>query len=300
MPRYIPVLVFAVCLHAADYDILIRNAHVIDGSGNPWFRADVGVSDGRIAAIGRLEGRTGYRTIDANGRALAPGFIDVHTHIEGAVEKVPTGDNYLRDGVTTVITGNCGGSEVNLGEWFPKIEKLGLGLNVGSLIGHNSVRNAVMGTANRKATPEEIQKMQALVEEAMRDGAVGFSTGLIYIPGTYSDTEEVVALAKAAAKYGGVYASHMRDEGSKVLQAIEEAVTVGKQAGVPVELSHFKIDNKSIWGDSTNRSRWSRSTGRRAWTSSSINILTSDRVPILESRYPVGRSRTARMPFGHV
>jgi N-acyl-D-amino-acid deacylase len=251
MPRYISALVFAVCLHAADYDILIRNARVIDGSGNPWFRADVGVRDGRIAEIGRLEGRTGYRTIDAGGKALAPGFIDVHTHIEGDVEKVPTGDNYLRDGVTTVITGNCGGSEVNLGEWFPKIEKLGLGLNVGSLIGHNSVRNAVMGTANRKATPEEIQKMQALVEQAMRDGAAGFSTGLIYIPGTYSDTEEVVALAKAAAKYGGVYASHMRDEGSKVLQAIEEAVTVGKQAGVPVELSHFKIDNKSIWGDST-------------------------------------------------
>jgi N-acyl-D-amino-acid deacylase len=108
-----------------------------------------------------------------------------------------------------------------------------------------------MGTANRQATPEEIQKMQALVEQAMRDGAVGFSTGLIYIPGTYSNTEEVVALAKAAAKYGGVYASHMRDEGSKVLQAIEEAVTVGREAGLPVELSHFKIDNKSIWGDST-------------------------------------------------
>jgi N-acyl-D-amino-acid deacylase len=251
MFRYILACLLAVSLRAADYDILIRNAHVMDGSGNPWFRADVGIRDGRISAVGRLDSRSGYRTIDAAGRALAPGFIDVHTHIEGAVEKVPTGDNYLRDGVTTVITGNCGGSEVNLGEWFPKIEKLGLGLNVGSLIGHNSVRNAVMGTANRQATPEEIQKMQALVEQAMRDGAVGFSTGLIYIPGTYSNTEEVVALAKAAAKYGGVYASHMRDEGSKVLQAIEEAVTVGREAGLPVELSHFKIDNKSIWGDST-------------------------------------------------
>lgn len=250
MSRYILACLLAVCLHAADYDILIRNARVIDGSGNPWFRADVGIRDGRIAGLGRLNGRSGYRTIDAAGRVLAPGFIDVHTHIEGAVEKVPSGDNYLLDGVTTVITGNCGGSEVNLGEWFPKIEKLGLGLNVGTLIGHNSVRDAVMGSANRQATPEEIQKMQALVEQAMRDGAVGFSTGLIYIPGTYSNTEEVVALAKSAAKYGGVYASHMRDEGSKVIQAIEEAVTVGKEAGVPVELSHFKIDNKSIWGAS--------------------------------------------------
>jgi N-acyl-D-amino-acid deacylase len=251
MSRYILVCLFAVCLHAADFDILIRNARVIDGSGNPWFRADVGVRDGRIVSVGRLEERSAYRTIDASGRVVAPGFIDVHTHVEGDVEKIPTGDNYLLDGVTTVITGNCGGSEVNLGEWFSKLDKLGLGLNVGSLIGHNSVREAVMGTANRQATPEEIQKMQALVEQAMRDGAVGFSTGLIYIPGTYSNTEEVVALAKAAAKYGGVYASHMRDEGSKVMQAIEEAVTVGKEAGVPVELSHFKIDNKSIWGSST-------------------------------------------------
>ncbi len=196
MSRSILACLFAVCLHAADYDILIRNARVIDGSGNPWFRADVGIRDGRIASIGRLEGQSAYRTIDAAGRVVAPGFIDVHTHVEGDVEKIPTGDNYLLDGVTTVITGNCGGSEVNLGEWFSKIDKLGLGLNVGSLIGHNSVREAVMGTANRQATPEEIQKMQALVEQAMRDGAVGFSTGLIYIPGTYSNTEEVVALAQ--------------------------------------------------------------------------------------------------------
>ena len=235
---------------AADYDILIRNARVIDGSGNPWFRADVGVRDGRIVDVGRLSDRSGFRVIDAAGRVLAPGFIDVHTHIEGTVEKVPRGDNYILDGVTTVITGNCGGSEVNLKEWFPKIEKLGLGLNVGTLIGHNSVRRQVMGSANRLATSDEIQKMQALVEQGMRDGAVGFSTGLIYLPGTYSNTEEVVALAKAAGKHGGVYASHMRDEGSKVLQAIEEAVTAGKAAGVPVQLSHFKIDNKGLWGNS--------------------------------------------------
>jgi len=199
-------LIFAllpVCLPGADYEILIRNARVVDGSGNPWFRGDVGLRDGRISAVGRLADRSAYRVIDAAGRVLAPGFIDVHTHIEGAVEKVPRGDNYLLDGVTTVITGNCGGSEVRLGEWFTKLEKLGLGLNVGSLIGHNSVRRAVMGTANRQATADEISKMQALIEQAMRDGAVGFSTGLIYTPGTYSTTEEVVGLDKAAAKYGG-------------------------------------------------------------------------------------------------
>lgn len=269
----------AVCLQAADYDILIRNARVVDGSGNPWFLADVGVRDGRIVGVGRLSGRSAYRTIDANRRVLAPGFIDVHTHIEGAVEKVPRGDNYLLDGVTTVITGNCGGSEVPLGDWFAKIEKLGLGLNVGSLIGHNSVRRAVMGTANRLATPDEIGKMQALIEQAMRDGAVGFSTGLIYTPGTYSNTEEVVALAKAASKYGGVYASHMRDEGAKVKQAIEEAVTVGKAAGVPVELSHFKIDNKGIWGASTE-------------SLALVEKFRREGVDVVVDQYPYDRSST--------
>ncbi|MFN7926076.1 MAG: amidohydrolase family protein [Bryobacteraceae bacterium] len=171
--------------------------------------------------------------------------------MEDGVEKVPRGDNYLLDGVTTVITGNCGGSRPNLGEWFAKIEKPGLGLNVASLVGHNTVRNQAMGTANRKATPEEIARMEALVEQGMRDGAVGFSTGLIYIPGTYSDTAEVVALAKAAARFGGAYASHMRDEGDKISDAIEEAVRVGREAGMPVQISHFKIDNRNLWGGST-------------------------------------------------
>lgn len=243
-------ITFAACGFAADYDLVIRNGRVIDGTGNPWFRADVAIRNGRIAAIGRLADATADRVIDARDRVVAPGFIDVHTHIEGSVEKVPRGDNYLLDGVTTVITGNCGGSELNLSEWFDRIGKLGLGLNVATLIGHNTVRREVMGTENRLATPEEIERMQALVEKAMREGAVGFSTGLIYIPGTYSDTAEVVALARAAAKHGGTYASHMRDEGEHVLEAITEAVTVGRETGMPVQLSHFKIDNRRLWGSS--------------------------------------------------
>jgi N-acyl-D-amino-acid deacylase len=244
------LLCIAPLVTAADYDILIRNARVIDGSGNPWFRGDVAVKDGRIAAIGRLANVSATRTIDAHERIIAPGFIDVHTHVEGGVEKNPRGDNYLLDGVTTVVTGNCGGSELNLATWFDKLDKLGLGLNVASLIGHNTVRSEVMGTANRLATPDEIARMQRLVDRAMRDGAVGFSTGLIYIPGTYSNTAEVVSLAKAAAAHGGIYASHMRDEGEHVLDAITEAVTVGKEAGMPVQLSHFKIDNRRLWGAS--------------------------------------------------
>jgi N-acyl-D-amino-acid deacylase len=248
--RFLPLLLLTLSAGAADFDLVIRNARVVDGSGNPWFRADVGIREGRVAAVGNLTKAAADRVIDARDRVVAPGFIDVHTHIESTVEKLPRGDNYLMDGVTTVVTGNCGGSYADLEAAFAKLEQAGLGLNVASLIGHNTVRREVMGTANRFATPEEIARMQELVEKGMRAGAAGFSTGLIYIPGTYSSSDEVVALAKAAAKYDGVYASHMRDEGARVLEAIEEALRVGREAGMRVQLSHFKIDNRKLWGNS--------------------------------------------------
>ena len=248
--RLLALWVLPFALWGADYDLLIRNARVLDGAGNAWFRADVGVKDGRIAAVGRLANATADRVVDARERIVAPGFIDVHVHVEGNIERNPRADNFLLDGVTTVITGNCGSSELNLAEWFAKIEKLGLGINVASLVGHNSVRREVMGSANRQATPEEIRKMQGLIDRAMRDGAVGFSTGLEYIPGTFANTAEVVALAKAAAAHGGVYTSHMRDEGIHEIDAINEAVNVGKEAGMPVEISHLKIDRPSVWGAS--------------------------------------------------
>jgi N-acyl-D-amino-acid deacylase len=248
--RFSLILLATACALAADFDLLIRDARIVDGSGNPWYRASVGILNGRIAAVGTLASATATRTIDARNRVLSPGFIDVHTHVEGSVDKVPRGDNYLLDGVTTIVTGNCGGSRLELAQWFRQLEEQKLGLNLATLIGHNTVRSKVMGTANRKATPEEIESMQALVDQAMRDGAVGFSTGLIYIPGTYSETSEVVALAKAAARHSGVYASHMRDEGERITEAIDEAVQVGRQAGMPVQISHFKIDNKKLWGAS--------------------------------------------------
>jgi N-acyl-D-amino-acid deacylase len=248
--RFILALLLPLAAGAADYDILIRNARVIDGSGAASYQADVAVKDGRIAAIGALAGSTATRTIDAGGRVAAPGFIDVHTHVEGNIERNPRADNFLLDGVTTVITGNCGGSELNLAGWFTQLTNLGLGINVGSLVGHNSVRREVMGAANRQATPEEIRKMQSLVDRAMRDGAMGFSTGLEYIPGTYANTAEVVALAKAAAAHGGIYSSHMRDEGTHEIAAITEALNVGKQAGMRVEISHLKIDRRRVWGAS--------------------------------------------------
>lgn len=279
MLRWSALAVAAFCLQAADYDILIQNARVADGTGNPWFRADIGVRDGRIAAIGQIRNASAFRIIDAAGRVAAPGFIDVHTHIEGAIEKVPRADNFLLDGVTTVVTGNCGGSKAQLGEWFGQLQQSGLGINVASLIGHNTVRREVMGTANRTATAEEITRMGELVEQAMREGAVGLSTGLIYIPGTYSNTEEVVALAKAAAKHGGLYASHMRDEGKKVMQAIEEAVTVGREAGMPVQLSHFKIASPPMWGSSDK-------------TIGLVEKFRREGVDVVVDQYPYDRSST--------
>jgi N-acyl-D-amino-acid deacylase len=246
----LPLALFVAALAAepAGYELLIRNGRVIDGAGNPWYVADVGVKDGRIAAVGRLDGATAARVIDAGGLVVTPGFIDVHTHLEGGIRRHPTADNFVFDGVTSAVTGNCGGSETDLPRFFSELRQGGISLNVATLIGHNSVRRAVMGTEQRDATPEEQAKMEALIEKAMRDGAVGFSTGLIYIPGTYSKTSEVVGLARAAARHGAIYTSHMRSEGEGVFDAIDEALRIGRDAGMPVEISHFKVSNKKLWG----------------------------------------------------
>ena len=158
--------------------------------------------------------------------------------------------SFIYDGVTTCITGNCGSSNTDIGKYLRWIDSLKLSINVATLIGHNDVRKAVMGRANRDATPEEQQKMEAIVDKAMKDGAVGLSTGLIYIPGTYTKTPEIISLAKQAAKYNGVYATHMRDEGDSVINAIEEALTIGREANIPVEISHFKLSGQQNWGRS--------------------------------------------------
>lgn len=232
-------------------DVLIKNGRIIDGTGNPWYRGDVAIRDGKIIAIGFLEKISAKKVIDANSQIVAPGFIDVHTHIEGDEKLNPTADNFIYDGVTTVITGNCGLSEVDLRKYFYTIDSLKISVNVASFIGHNDVRKQVMGTANRLPTPQEQQQMEALVAKAMKDGAVGMSTGLIYIPGIYSQTNEIVGMAKQVAPYNGVYASHMRNEGDSVLAAINEALQIGREAKVPVEISHFKIGGRQNWGRST-------------------------------------------------
>ena len=234
---------------APPYDLLITNARIVDGSGNPWFRADVAIKDGRIARIGRLGSDTANRTIDARGQILAPGFIDVHTHVE-SVYNSPAAENFVRMGVTTLVTGNCGGSTTEVAEFLGRINKEPLAINLATLIGHGSVRRKAMGLDDRAPAPEELKQMESIVEQAMKDGAVGLSTGLIYVPGTYAKTDEVVALARVAAKYQGLYATHMRNEGDKVADAIRESIQIGEQAGLPVDISHFKISNKKLWGQS--------------------------------------------------
>jgi N-acyl-D-amino-acid deacylase len=235
----------------AEFDLVISGGRVVDGTGNPWFKADVAVKNGRIAEIGRIDPSRAARVITAKDLIVAPGFIDVHTHIESNIFDLPAAENFLRMGVTSVVTGNCGGSALPLGDWFARLEQKGFSINVASLVGHNTVRHDGMGgDFDRPPTPEELRKMRDLVDQAMRDGAVGFSTGLEYVPGTYAKTDEIAELAKVAAGYGGIYATHMRNEDLTVEQAIKESLEVGSLAGCPVEISHFKISSKSRWGAS--------------------------------------------------
>ena len=246
------VLILLITGSKAQYniDILIKNGKIVDGTGNSWFYGDIAIDDGKIIQVGRQINIAASKTIDAKGFIVAPGFIDVHTHIEGDEFRNPTANNFILDGVTTVVTGNCGSSNVDLDDYFKKLDSLKTSVNVATLIGHNSVRRAVMGNANREPTEEELKQMEALVEQAMKSGAVGLSTGLIYIPGTYSKTNEIVRLAKVAGQFKGLYASHMRNEGDSVVQAINEALTIGREANLPVQISHFKVSGQQNWGRS--------------------------------------------------
>ncbi len=232
---------------AEQYDLVITNARIVDGTGNPWFRGSVAVKDGRIVKVGRIDTSNAKQTIDAQNKIVAPGFIDVHTHVEGIYE-TSLAENFVRMGVTSLITGNCGASVTDIKSFLGRIKEKPLAVNLATLIAHGSVRAQVMGLDNRAPTVEEQTKMNALVEQGMKDGAVGLSTGLIYIPGTFAKTEEVVELAKVAARFGGIYASHIRDEGTDVVKSIEEAINIGEQANIPVEISHFKISSKKLWG----------------------------------------------------
>lgn len=245
---------------AERYDLILRNGRVIDGTGAPWYRGDVAIRGDRIVAIGRLNEAEAARTVDVAGLYVAPGFIDMMGQTGASFLKDPrSADNLLLQGVTTLNAGE-GQSDAPLGgkdaesagwrtmaEYFDRLDKTGMPMNVVQTVGHTQVRQLVLGDTDRKATPEELERMKALVDEAMRAGAIGLSTALIYPPAVYAPTEEIIALAQVAGKYGGGYYTHMRNEGDRLLEAIDEALTIGREAGTPVHIFHLKAAGRANW-----------------------------------------------------
>ena len=256
---------------ATPFDVVIENGHIIDGTGSPWYAADIGIREGRIAAIGHLAGEAATRRLDARGKVIAPGFIDMLGQSELTILVNPHLPSKIFQGITTEITGE-GGSVAplndsiiaadhvtyehymltpdwrTLAQYFARLEKQGLGINLATYVGATQVRRMVLGDVDRQPTAAELERMRAHVRAAMEDGAVGVSTSLQYAPAPYATTEELIALASEASKYGGVYATHMRSEGAHIFEAIDEAVRIGREAKIPVEIWHLKAAGKPQWG----------------------------------------------------
>jgi N-acyl-D-amino-acid deacylase len=237
------------------YDLLIRTARIVDGTGSPWYRGDIALRGEAIARIApRIDGPAA-RTIDAGGHVVAPGFIDIHTHARRGIFDVPTADNYLRQGVTTLIEGPDGSSPLPIKPFLERLAALHITPNFALFVGQGTVRDQVIGSVNRKATPDEIEKMRGLVRQGMLDGAFGLSSGLFYVPGTFTPTAEVIELAKVAGSMGGIYISHMRDEASGILTSVRETIEIGEKGGLPTQVTHHKIIGKANWGKSVDTLR---------------------------------------------
>jgi N-acyl-D-amino-acid deacylase len=282
LPRFSLALLFATILlfphqpfaqapQKAQYDILIVNGHILDGTGSPWYEGSVAIKGGKIAEIGRIANVSAKHTIDAKGLIVAPGFIDLHSHSDFALLADGKAESKIRQGVTTEIIGESASAGpvlgtaippldkelaamqlsrtwTTLGEYFATLQKHGTAVNIASYVGSGQVRLDVMGNVNRAPTPAELDKMKGLVDQAMRDGAIGISSGLIYPPNAFATTDELVELAKVAARYGGIYTSHIRDEGDHEPEALREAIEIGEKGGLPVHILHFKMAAKQNWG----------------------------------------------------
>src|SRR4029077_350317 len=258
-----------------DYDLIIRNGHIIDGTGNPWYAADVAISGDHVVAIGDLHEARAKREIDAKGRVVAPGFIDMLGQSEVSLLLDNRSLSKLSQGITTEITGEGGSIApqnaktiapqqpfldqyklkvdwTTLDGYFRRLERQGTPLNIGTYVGSAQVREAIIGDDDRAPTPAELDQMRALVERAMKDGALGVSSALIYPPNIYAKTDELIALAQVASKYGGIYATHMRSEGASEMPALAEAIRIGREANLPVEIFHLKVSGKSRWGSMKN------------------------------------------------
>ena len=269
--QFLLSILFFAAAATAPYDLVIRNGHVIDGTGSPWYAGDIAIRGGRIAAIGRLDGVAARRTLDARGMVVAPGFIDMLGQSELTILVNPHLPSKIFQGITTEITGE-GGSIAPLNdqilkadrvtyehygispdwrtyaEYFARLRKQGMGINLASYVGATQVRRMVLGDDNRAPNAAELERMKALVRDAMRDGAIGVSTSLQYAPAPYASTEELIALAAEAARFGGTYASHIRNEGDRIDAALDEAFRIGREARIPVEIWHLKAAGKANWG----------------------------------------------------
>jgi len=237
------------------YDLVFRGGRIVDGTGSPWYRADIAIKGDTVIRIAPTIADPAARVINLDGLVVAPGFIDIHTHARRGIFEVPTADNYVRQGVTTLIEGPDGGSPIPLRPFLEKVAGTRITPNFASFVGQGSVRSAVMGEVDRKATPEEIERMRGLVREGMEDGALGLSSGLFYVPGTFTPTAEVVELAKVAGQMGGIYISHMRDEAKGVLDSVRETIAIGEQGGLPTQVTHHKVVGKKYWGRSVDTLR---------------------------------------------
>jgi N-acyl-D-amino-acid deacylase len=265
------ILALTVHTAAQSFDLVITNGHIIDGTGSPWYSGDLGIRDGKIAAIGNLTAAPRQRTIDAAGKVVAPGFIDMLGQSELTILVDPRLPSKIFQGITSEVTGE--GNSIaplnnaiiesdrigyehyritpdwrTLRQYFARLEKQGIGINLATYVGATQVRRMVLGDDNRQPTPEQLDQMKTLVREAMKDGAVGVSTSLEYAPAPYAKTDELIALATEAGKAGGIYATHMRNESDSVLEAIDEALRIGREAHVPVEIWHIKVAGKNNWG----------------------------------------------------
>src|SRR5512142_1802808 len=270
----IAILLFSTAaLAQCAYDLVIRNGHIIDGTGSPWYSGDIGIRNGRIAAIGKIEitQAKAVRQIDARGMVVAPGFIDMLGQSEMTILVEPHLPSKIFQGITTEITGE-GGSIAPLSDsivqsdaigyrhygitpdwrdfdgYFARLQRQGMGINLGTYVGATQVRRVVLGDADVQPTPAQLDQMKTLVDQAMQQGAMGVSTSLQYAPAPYSTTEELIAHAAEASKYGGIYATHMRNEGDRVLIALDEAIRIGREAHIPVEVWHIKAAGKRNWG----------------------------------------------------
>jgi N-acyl-D-aspartate/D-glutamate deacylase len=279
------ILYMASPSQAQSLDLLIRNGSVLDGSGSPAKQVDIGIRRDRIVQVGKSLRQKAKRVIDAHGLIVAPGFIDPHTHTFEDLSNPATSRNdaYLMQGVTTVATGNDGSSPIQIADALDKWARQGIGTNAALFIGQGSVRDAVMGMSDAKPTPAEMDSMMALVDRGMKDGAIGMSTGLYYAPGSYSSTEEVIALAKVAAADGGIYDTHMRDESTYnigLLASVRETIRIGREAHMPVMISHIKALGRDVWGQSPQ-------------VIALVDEARADGVRVTASQYPYDASGTS-------